>query len=120
MPLACNKQQVSFMNGQILMLPDGPLQEARDKAMAPELREEHLPRSPNLYSDPYTSLTTFDYDAEKDAEIAIQACLDGQEPCDKNGGLTTRAMERIFRHWWPTDMSIGSTPASKIQIAVHV
>jgi salicylate hydroxylase len=33
MPLAYNKQQVSFFNGQSWMLPDGPIQEARDKAM---------------------------------------------------------------------------------------
>ncbi len=114
MPLAYNKQQVSFVNGQIWMLPDGPLQQARDKAMEPELRGEQLPRSPNLYSDPFTSLTIFDYDAEQDAEVAIQAYLDGEEPKDKNSGLTRREMERFFGHWWPQEMPLKPTPASKL------
>ena len=114
MPLAHNKQQVSFINGQLWMLPDGPLQQARDKAMQPELRGEQLVRSPNLYSDPYTALTMFDYDAEADAEIAIKAYLDGQEPGDKNSGLTRREMERFFGHWWPKGQSLEAIPSSKL------
>ncbi len=113
-PLAYNKQQVSFINGQIWMLPDGPLQEARDKAMEPELRGEQLVRSPNLYSDPYTSLSIFDHDAEQDAENAIEAFLRGEEPADSQSGLTNREMERFFGHWWPGNTSLHPTPASKL------
>jgi salicylate hydroxylase len=73
MPLAHVKQQVSFLNGAIWQLPDGPRQEvsrhpllehlhkadgstlwARDKAMSPELEGEIMIRSPNLYGDPQT------------------------------------------------------------------
>ena len=114
MPLAYNKQQVSFINGQLWMLPDGPLQRARDKAMQPELRGEQLVRSPNLYSDPFTALTIFDYDTEQDAEIAIKAYLEGEEPVDRNSGLTRREMERFFGHWWPNELSLEPTPASKL------
>ena len=56
MPKAYLKQQVSFLNGAIWHLPDGPLADARDKAMSPELRGEHFLRSPNLYGDPETVL----------------------------------------------------------------
>ena len=72
MPLAHVKQQVSFLNGAIWQLPEGPMQrvseclsmmmsqltncllQARDKAMAPELKKEIMIRSPNLYGDPQT------------------------------------------------------------------
>ena len=114
MPLADNKQQVSFVDGQIWMLPDGPLQEARDKAVAPELRGEQLQRSANVYSDPSTALTIFDYDAEQNAEVANQAYLHDEEPKDKNSGLTTREMDRFFGHWWPKQMPLKPTPASKL------
>lgn len=74
MPKAYFKQQVSFLNGAIWHLPDGPLQEvcplvlafpiretnnpsqARDKAMSAELRGNQFMRSPNLYGDPDTTL----------------------------------------------------------------
>lgn len=71
MPKAYLKQQVSYLNGAIWHLPEGPLQEvfvhgpkrcscslfqARDKAMAGELRGEQFMRSPNLYGDPETTL----------------------------------------------------------------
>jgi len=38
MPKAFFKQQVSFLNVAIWHLPDGPLADARDKAMEPEIR----------------------------------------------------------------------------------
>ncbi len=58
MPKALFKQQVSFINGSIWHLPDGPLAEARNKAMKGELEtgERPLLRSPNLYGDPMTVL----------------------------------------------------------------
>lgn len=52
MPKAYAKQQVSFLNGAIWHLPDGPEQRARDEAMSPELSGEQYVRSPNLYGDP--------------------------------------------------------------------
>ena len=56
MPKAYFKQQVSFLNGAIWHLPEGPLSDARDLAMSPELRNEHFLKSPNLYGDPETVL----------------------------------------------------------------
>ncbi|KIY02128.1 uncharacterized protein Z520_02266 [Fonsecaea multimorphosa CBS 102226] len=101
MPLAYYKQQVSFINGAIWQVPDGPIQEARDKAMAPELKGEQFMRSPNLYGDPVTTLSVYNYDAEEDAEIAIRAFLGGCEPYDVKTGVTDRELERFVGWWWP-------------------
>lgn len=112
MPLAHYKQQISFINGQVWQLPDGPLQRARDEAMASELRGEAPLRSPNLWQDPFTALTVFGYDAEHDAEIAIQAHHDGQEPRDDQTALTRREMDRYFGYWWPSQVARTPTPAA--------
>ncbi|GME62683.1 Monooxygenase FAD-binding protein [Neofusicoccum parvum] len=72
MPLGHKKQQVSFLNGALWHLPDGPAQEARDRAMAAELKGEQLIRSPNLYSDPVTVWETYAYDAEQHAEDELE------------------------------------------------
>jgi len=103
MPKAYYKQQVSFLNGAIWHLPDGPLQEARDKAMSGELRGEQFMRSPNLYGDPETTISVYGYDAEQDAEIAIQAYINKQEPYDPKTGVTDRELERIMGWWWPKE-----------------
>ncbi|OQU98820.1 FAD binding domain-containing protein [Cladophialophora immunda] len=103
MPKAYYKQQVSFINGAIWQVPDGPIQEARDKAMAPELKGEQFMRSPNLYGDPVTTLSVYNYDAEEDAEIAIRAFLGKCEPYDVKTGVTDRELERFVGWWWPKD-----------------
>ncbi|EXJ68428.1 uncharacterized protein A1O5_08220 [Cladophialophora psammophila CBS 110553] len=103
MPKAYYKQQVSFLNGAIWQVPDGPIQEARDKAMAPELKGEQFMRSPNLYGDPVTTLSVYNYDAEEDAEIAIRAYLEKCEPFDVKTGVTDRELERFVGWWWPKD-----------------
>ena len=101
MPLAYNKQQVSFINGSIWMMEDGPAQQARDKAMEPELRGEQLVRSPNLYSDPFTALSIFGYDAEADAEKAVEAYLKKHEPYNATTGVTDREWERFYGYFHP-------------------
>ena len=106
MPLAYNKQQVSFLNGSIWMMEDGPAQEARDKAMEPELRGEQLIRSPNLYSDPYTALSIFGYDAEDDADIAIEAWYSKHEPYNRTTGVTNREWERFYGYFHPAGKEV--------------
>lgn len=73
MPKAYYKQQVSFLNGAVWQLADGPEQEvfffcyfalgslliqikARDEAMKPELKGAQFVRSSNFYGDPVTTL----------------------------------------------------------------
>jgi len=112
MPLARVKQGVSFLNGAIWQLPDGPAQEARDKAMAPELKGEIMMRSPNLYGDPHTVLSVYGYDPERDAELAIAAYIEKQEIGDKQTGVTTRQMDNLVSWWWPDKR--GPPPAGKL------
>ncbi len=112
MPLAHLKQQVSFLNGAIWHLPDGPLQEARDKAMSVELEGKVPMRSPNLYGDPHTVLSVYGYDAERDAELAIAAFLEKKEPGDKQTGVTQRQLDNFVSYWWPEKK--GPPPASKL------
>lgn len=77
MPRAYMKQQVSFLNGAIWHLPDGPKQEARDTAMAPELDGKYFVRSSNLYGDPQTVLEVYGYDPEAHAEETLARYLNG-------------------------------------------
>ena len=102
-PKAYVKQQVSFLNGAIWHLPDGPLQEARDRAMAPELKGEQFMRSPNLYGDPWTTMEIYGYDAEKHADEVISEYLDSHVPFDKKTGVTGTELERNVGWWWPKE-----------------
>ena len=100
MPRAHVKQQVSFMNGYIWMLDDGPAQEARDAALAPELEGEQPIRSPNAYSDPGMILELYGYDAEAHAEEEIAAFRNGFEtPRDKRTGMT-RERADMYVNWF--------------------
>ncbi|KAI1324931.1 salicylate hydroxylase [Xylariaceae sp. FL0255] len=106
MPKAYEKQQVSFLNGAIWHLPDGPKQEARDAAMAPELAGKYYVRSSNLYGDPRTVLSVYGYDAEKHAEVALAAYLSGgREPCDPATGIT-KTQSDIYMNWFAPDHSL--------------
>lgn len=73
MPKASYKQQLSFLNGWLWHLPEGPAQQARDKQMEVELNGEVPMKSPNLYGDPQTVLECYGYDAEADADEHIRA-----------------------------------------------
>ena len=91
MPKASYKQQVSFLNGWLWHLPDGPAQRARDKAMEPELRGEVTMMSPNLYSDPATVRECYGYDAEVHADEEIAMWI--------NNGLPVRdAVSTVMRN----------------------
>jgi salicylate hydroxylase len=99
-PKAHMKQQVSFLNGAIWHLPDGPQQRARDAAMAPELEGKYYVRSSNLYGDPQTVLDVYGYDVEGHAETALTKYLnDGQEAMHPDTGVTT-ALQRKYMDWF--------------------
>jgi salicylate hydroxylase len=94
MPKASMKQQVSFLNGAIWHLPDGPAQQARDAAMAPELEGKYYVRSSNLYGDPQTVLEVYGY-----AETALAKYLNkGKEPADEEG--ITVSLRRKYMDWF--------------------
>ena len=101
MPNAHFKQQVSFLQGAIWHLPDGPLQRARDEAMAPEIEDggrRYLVRSSNLYADPKTVLDVYGYDVEGHAEDAIEKYRNGGREVMHPETKVTRPVHRST--WW--------------------
>ena len=103
MPKADLKQQVSFLNGAIWQLPDGPEQQARDAAMSVELTGQPYVRSPNLYGDPATVLEVYGYDAEAHAETAIVKYLQCRESGHPQTGIT-KSMEDKYMNWFRPGM----------------
>lgn len=101
MPKAYAKQQVSYINGAIWQLPDGPLQEARDAAMAPELRGEYFVRSSNLYGDPQTVLDVYGYDVQGHAADAVKKHITGKEIAHPITGVTP-AIQQKYMDWFLT------------------
>lgn len=100
MPKAYAKQQVSFINGAIWQLPDGPLQQGRDAAMAPELEGTYFVRSSNLYGDPQTVMEVYGYDVQEHAEDAVRKyCGGGSEPAHPITGVTP-ALQRKYMDWF--------------------
>ena len=61
-PRARKAQESSVLHGYTLHYPDGPLQQARDTAMRPDIDGEHYIDSPNQWSDPATQLYFYMYD----------------------------------------------------------
>jgi len=111
MPKAYEKQQVSFLNGAIWHLPDGPEQRARDKVMAPELQGKYYVRSSNLYGDPQTVLDVYGYDVEEHAENALAKFINGgKEPAHPETGIT-KAVEDKYLNWF---LAAGKRGQSKL------
>lgn len=67
---AMKMQEASLLNGKLWHFADGPLQQARDKAMEPETRGEPFSHSPNQWSDPATQMWTYGYDADVEIDRA--------------------------------------------------
>ena len=72
-PRAERIHYLSDLNNRIFSLEDGPLQQARDHQMIPEVRGEQFVRSPNLWSDPSTKCYVYGYDAERVVDRALAA-----------------------------------------------
>lgn len=103
MPKAHFKQQVSFLNGAIWHLPDGPAQEARDKAMSLELGDKPVLRSPNLYGNPTTSLCVYAYDAEEHADAELYKYINGKEMMDEEKNITKIMADKYLNWFLPED-----------------
>jgi salicylate hydroxylase len=100
MPKAYAKQQVSFLNGAIWHLPDGPEQRARDASMAPELEGKYFIRSANLYGDPQTVLDVYGYDAEAHADAALAQYLNGGEEPAHSETRVTPTLHEKYMGWF--------------------
>jgi salicylate hydroxylase len=113
MPKAFAKQQISFLNGAIWHLPDGLEQEARDKAMQPELEGKYYVRSSNLYGDPQTVLEVYGYDVEAHAETALEKYLnDGREVLDTDTGIAKSLQDKYMN--WFRPPRVGKQGVSKL------
>lgn len=103
MPKAYMKQQVSFINGAIWHLPDGPQSRQRDAAMATEMEGKYFIRSSNLYGDPQTVLEVYGYDAEGHAEEALSRAMNGgKDPFDPETGVQ-RITENKYMGWFTNE-----------------
>lgn len=67
---AIQMQEASLLNGYLWHFADGPLQEARDAAMAPEVTGIPFSHSPNQWSDPATQMWCYGYDTEGEIDRA--------------------------------------------------
>jgi salicylate hydroxylase len=74
MQRAGQMQEASLLNSHLWHFPDGPLQEARDAAMVPEVEGLPFSHSPNQWSDPATQMWCYGYDTEK----AIDEAWEGE------------------------------------------
>lgn len=68
-------QARSALNGKIWHYADGADQAARDAGMAATLTGEHYIRSTNQWSDPATQIWLYNHDAEREADIYLDAHL---------------------------------------------
>ena len=72
----------SVVQGQTLHFPDGPIQEARDAAMRPEVEGTHYVESPNQWSDPTLAAWIYPYDVVRDTKAA---CARKRNQCMSSG-----------------------------------
>ena len=79
-------QEASVLHGYTLHYPDGPLQEARDAAMKPEVEGEHFIESPNQWSDPATQLFCYDYDPISEVDREVRHLKSNGSPTHENHG----------------------------------
>lgn len=103
MPKASYKQQLSFLNGWLWVLPDGPAADARDKSMQVELDGQVAMRSANLYGDPGTVLECYGYDAEADADDHIAMWLNGGRPVRDATTTVERLEAEKIANWFLPD-----------------
>ncbi|KAJ5813313.1 uncharacterized protein N7503_000063 [Penicillium pulvis] len=73
MQRAGHMQEASLLNSQLWHFADGPLQEARDAAMVPEVKGLPFSHSPNQWSDPATQMWCYRYDTEEAIDEAWES-----------------------------------------------
>jgi salicylate hydroxylase len=115
MPKAAYKQQVSFLNGWLWHLPDGPAADARDRSMRVELDGEVPIRSANLYGDPTTVLECYGYDAEAHADEEIATWINGGSRVRDAATTVTRTEADKIANWFlPESSRFEIRPKSKL------
>ncbi|KAM3418205.1 hypothetical protein BST61_g4209 [Cercospora zeina] len=100
-PKASYKQQVSYLNGWLWHLPDGPATEARDRTMTCELEGQVPIRSANLYGDPSTVLECYGYDTEEHADQVLEEHFSSGPIRDTATTITKTEAERKANWFLP-------------------
>lgn len=72
-------QESSVLHGYTIHYGDGPLQQARDAAMRPQVDNEHYIDSPDQWSDPTTQGFMYSYDVRD----AVHEALHQRASCEK-------------------------------------
>ncbi|SMQ46844.1 unnamed protein product [Zymoseptoria tritici ST99CH_1A5] len=115
MPKASYKQQVSYLNGWLWHLPDGPAADARDRSMRVELNGEVPMKSANLYGDPGTVIECYGYDAEVHADEEIASWINGGVPERDAATTVTRSEANKIANWTlPEAFRFKIEPRSKL------
>lgn len=60
----------SYAHGLMLHLPDGPVQQARDEALRPEVEGLHVDESPDQWTDPTVTEWAYGYNPEDEIDRA--------------------------------------------------
>lgn len=102
MPKVYARQRVSFLNDAVRHLPDGPGQQARDKAMSPKLTGEQYVRSPKIHGNSAILLEVYGYNAERHARIEIVMVFQEREPADSPTGITKPLDDKYMKWFRPT------------------
>lgn len=103
MPKASYKQQLSYLNGWLWHLDDGPAAKARNKTMEVELSGQIPLKSANLYGDPSTVLECYGYDAELHADEEIAAFLNKGRPVRDAATTVSQEQARKVANWFLPD-----------------
>jgi salicylate hydroxylase len=100
MPKASYKQQLSFLNGWMWHLLEGPAQEARDRVMEADLKGEVPMRSANIYGDPVSVQECYGYDAEAHADEETAMFLNGGKPVRDAVTTVVRSQADKIVNWF--------------------
>lgn len=76
-------QQASLLNGKLWHFPDGPLQQARDAAMEPEVEGRPFSHSPNQWSDPATQMWCYAWVTLLNSNCSLADVCSGTTPREK-------------------------------------
>lgn len=123
-PRAFHKAQSAFVQGQLYSVGD-PHTETRNKSISPEVKAwerrpgqtEDLPptyRTPQLFSNPWSVPSIMYYDAEGDADFAVDEWLMNRGDIDSKTLVSHGLRSKWWNHIWDNGMERWSKMKSKL------
>lgn len=114
---ATETQERSITQGYIWQFPDGPDQQARDRAMSVELNGSHYLRTPNLWGDPRTQVLQYGYRCENHAEDEIAQHLKRKRNQYGWSGVRKHVEDHSL-NWFLNDLGRRPEPATTMMAPV--